>query len=200
MNRTSTGSGQTTPRSAGQPPTARRGTSRRGVTLVECLVTAVLLGSAASLSLQFLVSIGRQQQQLQQRELALLTAGNLLEQLTARPDRLPEAGQVEGLTLPPDVLELLPDARVKVTVTGRRLPGPIPAPQAGAADSEPPEADNTPEAGGTTDEAAVLLRRLVLELGWTADNGQPARPVRLLTWINPGAAPPEDAAPREEER
>lgn len=181
MNRTPDGTGHAASR-PGRPSRTRHGTSRRGVTLVECLVTAVLLGSAASLSLQFISSIGRQQRQLQQRELALLTAGNLLEQLTAQPDQLPASGPVEDLTLPPEVPDQLPDARATATITRQTLPPPAGSPEAAPPDSDEPASPPT------------SLRRVVVELGWNQDNGQPARPVRLLTWL-PAGSPAEGEEP-----
>ena len=150
----------------------RAGSSRRGLTLVECIVTAVLLGTVATLTVQQTGRLGRQQRLLQQRELALLEAGNLLERLTAQPALLPATGPVAGLRLSPETAPLLPDSQVTATVQLVTLPAGV----RGMAEERP----DGPIA------APVPLRRIVLQIDWQLPGQRRARPVQLVAWTGAG--------------
>ena len=90
--------------------------SLRGATLLEVLVTSVLLGSTMMIAMRVLSASVAQQRASEHRELALLEAHNLLRRITLRPwqDLTSDAFVHEALS---DAGQQLPKATLNVAVT-----------------------------------------------------------------------------------
>ena len=91
-------------------------TVRRGMTLMELVVAAALLGTILIICLQLLAATAQHRRHVNQRQLALTEVENTMERLAARPwnELTPQtaAGQ-----LSPAVRTRLPGADLKVEVT-----------------------------------------------------------------------------------
>jgi prepilin-type N-terminal cleavage/methylation domain-containing protein len=89
---------------------------RRGMTLLELVAAAALLGTLLVVCLQLLVATAQQRKVADQRQLALLEVENAMERLAARPwsELNPQtaAGQLSS-----SVRSRLPDAELKTEVT-----------------------------------------------------------------------------------
>lgn len=96
------------------PP--RTTSSRSGVTLVETVVTAVLLGIVFVTSLPVLTWIARMQRENLRRTTAILEASNLVEALTMRPWNDLPPGDLAGVALPPEVVRDFPELSVTARV------------------------------------------------------------------------------------
>jgi prepilin-type N-terminal cleavage/methylation domain-containing protein len=89
---------------------------RRGMTLLELVVAAALLGTVMVVCLQMLAATTHQRKVADQRQLALLEVENAMERLAVRPwnDLTP---QTPAAQLSPAVRGRLPGADLKVEVT-----------------------------------------------------------------------------------
>jgi len=87
---------------------------RRGFTLVEAMVGAMLLAVAATICLQLLTLSTAAGRAADQRRLAAREAANIMERLMARPiDQLtPET--IQGIELSKEATEALPEAQLAI--------------------------------------------------------------------------------------
>jgi prepilin-type N-terminal cleavage/methylation domain-containing protein len=89
---------------------------RRGMTLVELMVAAALLGAIMVVCLQLLAATAQQRRHADQRRLALLEVENAMERLAARPwnELTPQTAAAQ---LSPSIRGRLPGAELKAEVT-----------------------------------------------------------------------------------
>ncbi len=95
---------------------ASRVRRRSAFTLLELIVTCVLLGILFTVMVPLLASTARQRQASDRRLVALTHAANVLERWTAREYVDLAAGATESVPLPEDVLHLLPQGQAEVAV------------------------------------------------------------------------------------
>lgn len=93
-----------------------RGRRHRGVTLIEVSVSILLVASLGSLVVGGLVSRGRQQHSIDVRELAVVEAGNLMEQLTSLSWNDLTQERLAPLMLSDNFRQALPAATWELTV------------------------------------------------------------------------------------
>lgn len=91
--------------------------NRRGVTLLELAVAGILLGTLLTVCLQMVGATAARRRAVEDRQTAMLEAGNVMERLAARPwDELtPEA--VAEIELSSEARESLLEGRLEVDVT-----------------------------------------------------------------------------------
>ncbi len=135
----------------GRPP-------RRGSLLLEMSIAAAMLSVAMAMTVKVLGYSGQQRRSAEQRQRALLEAGNLMERITAMPFDEVTAERVRRLSIARTVAESLPGAELAVEVKEER-PGP--------------------------DRSS---RRVAVRLRWKGRSGEWEAPVRLTTWIERGRA------------
>jgi prepilin-type N-terminal cleavage/methylation domain-containing protein len=87
---------------------------RRGMTVLELVVAAAILGTLLAVSLQLLAATAQQRSVADQRQFAVLEAENMMERLAARP--WAELTPQTAVPLSPAVRARLPSAEVKVEV------------------------------------------------------------------------------------
>ncbi len=141
-------------------PSGRTGSTpmvrdRRGYTIVELVVTSILLGAVFSSLAPILGSVNRLRQSGERRQLALLEVANLMEELSTRPWAQLTAEGTEGIVLSDAVAAALPDAELAIRIT--------PEDSEVAAD-------------------AIEVRRIEISLRWREQGEQFIAPVRLVTW------------------
>jgi type II secretory pathway pseudopilin PulG len=91
-------------------------TARGGFTVVELLMTTILVGAAVSIALPILSQVTLHSRTAAQREQALQAAANALERLTARPfDELTASAAAEA-ELPEEIARQLPEADLQVDI------------------------------------------------------------------------------------
>jgi hypothetical protein len=92
------------------------GLPRRGIVLTELIVAAALLGTLLVVCLQLVAATSVQGRVAEQRRLAAIELGNVMEHLAARPwaELTP---QMAAPSLSPSVRNRLPGAELKVEVT-----------------------------------------------------------------------------------
>lgn len=91
--------------------------TRRGMTLMELAVAGVLLGTLLVVCLQLLQATAAQRRNTDQRQLALIELGNVLERLSARPWAELTPKSVAGEKPSAWLGNRLPGAELKVEVT-----------------------------------------------------------------------------------
>ncbi len=129
--------------------------ARRGFSLLELAVAGALLGALLVVCLQLIGAMAAQRRAADQRRLAVVEVGNILERLAARPwDELTSknVGQEmeEKEKLSPQAASRLPGAELKIEVT---------------------QPAKEPDA-----------RRIVVSLRWQDAAGVLLPPVRIATW------------------
>lgn len=100
-----------------RPPIIRRSArDERGFTLLEVIVTLILLSAVLTVIGSLVVQSHRRIQLSQQRRMAQYALGNTLERLSARPwDQIPQAAG-DGLEMPSDLAGRLPGAELRIAV------------------------------------------------------------------------------------
>lgn len=90
--------------------------ARRGIILMELVVAGALLGTLLVVCLQLIGAAAAHRRTVDQRQLAVVEVGNVMERLAARPwtELTP---QVAVPQLSPPVRNRLPNAELKVEVT-----------------------------------------------------------------------------------
>jgi hypothetical protein len=121
-------------------------------------IAAAMLSVAMAMTVKVLGYSGQQRRSAEQRQRALLEAGNLMERITAMPFDEVTAERVRRLSIARTVAESLPGAELAVEVKEER-PGP--------------------------DRSS---RRVAVRLRWKGRSGEWEAPVRLTTWIERGRA------------
>lgn len=155
-------------RSVMQRPSAKRGSLRRGSLLVESALSAVIIATVIISVAQLLALSARQQRQTQQRQLALETAANLLDQAYALPWDELDTAHVSALQLPNEVERQLPGVTLQASV--------VEAP--GSATTEPLDRQT--------------VRRLEIRVSWFPTVQSPSETVQLRAWRfarTPSASP-----------
>jgi hypothetical protein len=89
--------------------------ARRGIVLMELLVAGALLGTLLVVCLQLIAATSAQHRATDQRQLAVIEVGNVMERLAAQPwsELTP---QTAAPRLSPPVAKRLPSAELKVEV------------------------------------------------------------------------------------
>jgi hypothetical protein len=91
--------------------------TRRGTSILEVVVSGVLLVALMTVCLEFLRAAAAQRRAAQQRQTAIQEAANVMERLSARPwEELSPQG-VAGLELSQPARDLLPAVKLAVEVT-----------------------------------------------------------------------------------
>jgi len=129
---------------------------RGGYTLVEVVLSVVVLLSAMTVVVKLLGWVGLERREADRRSWAVQEVANVMERLTARPFDEITAEQAGRLTLSPSARQSLPEAELAVGV-----------------------AEDQPGAGRSAKRIAVRLR-------WRGRAGEWEAPVRLTTWIERG--------------
>jgi hypothetical protein len=124
--------------------------NRRGVSILELTVSAVLLVALMTLCLTMLGAAASQQASGRRRAAALAEAANVLEQIAAVPFEELAGDRLAGWRLSPEAAAQLPGGTIEVAVDD------FLGPPAG--------------------------KRITVTIGWSDRAGEPARPVRLVTW------------------
>lgn len=89
---------------------------RRGLTMTEMIVTIALTSVAMAGGVKIMAVASRECSAVDCRRLASLEAGNILEQVMARPWDEMAPGQLANLALSDACGQTLPDARLRVAV------------------------------------------------------------------------------------
>lgn len=145
--------------------TSRRSAARRGSLLVEAALSAAIVATVIIAVAQLLALVVQQQRQLQQRQLALETVANLLDQAYALPwDQLSESG-LATLRLPSEVETRLPGAALRAQVL------------------------DIPNEGTTERSVIQSARRIEIGLQWFPASRTTAESVQLQAWRFPLSAP-----------
>jgi prepilin-type N-terminal cleavage/methylation domain-containing protein len=92
----------------------RRRTRRRGFTVLEVIVTMILLGAVLGVMVPLTKRATEQRRLSETRRAALLEASNALERLAADPAAAPAAGEERTVPLPETLSRRLPDAALVV--------------------------------------------------------------------------------------
>jgi hypothetical protein len=87
-----------------------------GVTLIEVSVSILLVAALGSLLAQALVSRAGQQRSIEHRELAVVEAGNLMEQMTALPWNDLTQERLAQFTLSDNLRRAIPAAKLDVAI------------------------------------------------------------------------------------
>ena len=90
---------------------------RRGMTIMELLVSLLILGAAMAALVQFVLLVGRQQQSLHQRRLALQEVGNQAERLALASWDETAPDKLKTWQPSPDLVDVLPRATCQATVS-----------------------------------------------------------------------------------
>ena len=93
-----------------------RSTRRRGFTLMETFVAAVVFGTVLTTFLPLMHSVRQQQRATDQHLLALREVDNVLELLSQRPWRELTAEELSKLALADDVKTRLPQSALRIEV------------------------------------------------------------------------------------
>lgn len=123
------------------------------MTLIELAVAGVLLGTLLVVCLQLLTATAAMRNSVEQRQLAVIEVGNVMERVAARrwAELTPQAAAAERLS--PSARDRLPGAELKVEL------------------SEPPATPKEPPA-----------KRITVSLRWQDRTGQYLPPVTVTTW------------------
>ncbi|MCE5267326.1 MAG: type II secretion system GspH family protein [Planctomycetaceae bacterium] len=126
--------------------------ARRGTTLIELAVAGVLLGTLLVVCLQLLMATAANRKSLEQRQLAAVELGNVMERLATRrwSDLTPQTAAQERLSA--SVGDRLPGAELKVQVTEQ------------------------------SDPKAPPAKRIAVSLRWQDRTGQYLPPLTITTW------------------
>jgi prepilin-type N-terminal cleavage/methylation domain-containing protein len=100
----------------------RRASRRRGFTLIELMVTLVIIAIAISLTVEVIGWVAAERRSLDRRHCALQEAVNLMERLTARPFEQLTADSVRDAVLSQDVAGSLPHGELTVSVRDENTP------------------------------------------------------------------------------
>jgi len=151
-------------------PSAQRVSLRRGSLLMESALSAVIIATVIISVAQLLALSARQQRQTQQRQLALETAANLLDQAYALPWDELDTAHVSALQLqlPNEVERQLPGVTLQASVV--EVPG--------SATTEPSDRQTA--------------RRLEIRVSWFPVVQGPSETVQLRAWRfarTPSASP-----------
>jgi Tfp pilus assembly protein PilE len=127
--------------------------TRRGMTLMELAVAGVLLGTLLVVCLQLLMATAAVRKSVDQRQLAVLEVGNVMERVAARRwgELTPQAAAAQRLS--DSARDRLPGVELKVEISE-----PTPAPKA------PP------------------AKRITVSLRWQDRTGQYLPPIIVTTW------------------
>lgn len=125
---------------------------RRGMTLVELTIAAVLLGVAMTATVQILGWVAAERRSLERRQCAAQEAANLMERLAARPWNRLSPAEVRDVALSEPARRLLPGAELTVAVDEPSRTGP------------------------------VASKRIALRIRWRNRAGGWDAPVRLSSW------------------
>lgn len=131
---------------------------RRGYTVVELIVTSLLLGTVFSTLAPILGSVNRLRQSGERRQLAMQEVANLMEELSVREWSQLTAEGTEDITLTPAVQAALPDAELTIRIL--------------------PEESEV----AAVEADAIEVRRIEISLRWREQGDQFIAPVRLTTW------------------
>ncbi|MBN1395390.1 MAG: type II secretion system protein [Pirellulales bacterium] len=126
--------------------------NRRGFTIIEMVVAAVLLGGLMIVSLEVLVAAARQRREADRRQTALFEVSNVVESLSARAWEELTPAAAAGVELPADVRRLLPGAELQIEIA-----------------ASPPE-ERPP------------WKRIAVSLAWLDRAGRMLPPVSVATW------------------
>lgn len=132
----------------------QRHSHRRGFTLVEMVVTAVLLSAVFIALVPLLGQVNTQRRAAEQRQFALQEAANILERFSAQPWQTVTGESASRVALSDDTQQLLREPQVTVTVN---------------------------DASGTPSSPAA--KRITVEVRWKNRVGDFVAPVRLTTWV-----------------
>jgi Tfp pilus assembly protein PilV len=132
--------------------------SRRGMTLMELAVAGVLLGTLLVVCLKLLVATAAVRKSVQQRQLAVIEVGNVMERLATRrwAELTPRAAAAVRLSA--TARQRLPGAELKVEVIDVAAgwqAAPLPSPPA---------------------------KRISVSLRWQDQTGQYLPPLTVTTW------------------
>lgn len=136
-------------------PQRRSRRRRSGLTVLELVVTLVLLGTVATCAIPPLRAVQLQRREHDRRELALQEAANLLERFTVRGWEAVDPSAAAELTLSEEAAARLPEALLQVTVSSSDA----------TTDTEPSR------------------KAITVELSWKNAAGQQVQPVRLTTFL-----------------
>lgn len=129
----------------------RSSCDRRGVTLLEAMVAAVLFVAGSSVVATMVVAAAQQRRGLENHRFAIQHAENLLARLAAQPFDSLTAERAEQIRLAAAEHPALNKDPLRVELTS---------------EAGPPES-----------------KRIVVLVAWRTGSGQPARSLRLTTWI-----------------
>lgn len=90
---------------------------RRGIGVMELVVAVALLGTLLTVCLQLLAATAGQRRAADQRQLAVIEVGNIMERLASRPWTELTSEAVADQTISPSVVKRLPNAELKIEVT-----------------------------------------------------------------------------------
>lgn len=99
-------------RATGRPGSAQR----RGFTLVEMMVSGILLTTVFMIVVPSIFWVHREQRQSEQRQVALVEVENLMERVAALPFRQINQPTVDKYVLSEGVLQQLPEADLKIQI------------------------------------------------------------------------------------
>ncbi|MEN6448913.1 MAG: type II secretion system protein [Thermoguttaceae bacterium] len=146
--------------------------NRRGMTLIELIVAATILGTLLVVCLQLLTATAAMRRSLDQRQLATIELGNVLERLATRrwTELTPAAATAERVS--ESVAERLPKAELKVVLT--ELTEPAPGDRAAHSQPAPQSARSQP--------APLPAKRITASIRWQDSAGVYLPPVTVTTW------------------
>lgn len=127
--------------------------ARRGSLLPELVISAVMIAAAMSLTVNVVSQAVRQRRAADQRQRAILEAGNLMERITALPYDEVTVKRARGISVSPTAAASLPGVDLAVEIADEP-PGPQPS-----------------------------VKRVAIRLRWKGRSGEWEAPVRLTTWI-----------------
>lgn len=105
-------------------PPGKKLMKRRGYTILEALVAAILLGAAGVVAIHMLVATTASGHKTELRRLATREAANVMERVMALPDDQLTPEAVGRLALSPQAEKALPGAKLAVRLDPQADPGP----------------------------------------------------------------------------
>ena len=139
--------------------------TRRAFSLVEVCVAVILLAMVLSLSVKGFAALSASQRRTEQRGRAVQTAASVFEQATAGDPTELDGAIAQLMAGSTQVRQTLPEGRLTIDV-------------------------GEATAAGET----LAARRITVVIEWNDRSGMPVAPVRLSTWVHPGATVAETLA------